>query len=104
MGLWLSRDLHCAVVLLSVLQVSQVDHEAVQATAVKVVFDLLHVFGFESFNLSTPSAAAAGSSAKRPNNKKKEEEEEEDSQADVSYAPLDLSVVSSGALCGVEPE
>ena len=91
------------MVLLSVLQVSQVDHEAVQATAVKVVFDLLHVFGFESFNLSTPSSAAAGSSAKRPN-KKKKEEEEEDSQADVSYAPLSLPVFSSGALCGVEPE
>ena len=25
------------------------DHESVQATALKVVFDLLHVFGFEAF-------------------------------------------------------
>ena len=42
-----------------------------QATAVKVVFDLLHVFGFEAFSLTNP----AGSSTKTP---------EEDSQADVS--------------------
>ena len=26
------------------------DHESVQATALKVIFDLLHVFGFEAFN------------------------------------------------------
>ena len=27
------------------------DHESVQATALKTVFDLLHVFGFEAFNM-----------------------------------------------------
>ena len=27
------------------------DHESVQATALKVVFDLLHVFGFEAFHI-----------------------------------------------------
>lgn len=27
------------------------DHESVQATALKAVFDLLHVFGFEAFNM-----------------------------------------------------
>lgn len=31
------------------------DHESVQATAVKVVFDLLHVFGFEAFNITSSS-------------------------------------------------
>jgi hypothetical protein len=56
--------------ILLFLQVSQVDHESVQATAVKVVFDLLHVFGFEAFSLTNP----AGSSTKTP---------EEDSQADL---------------------
>ena len=30
---------------------SQVDHEAVQATALKVVFDLLNVFGFDAFSM-----------------------------------------------------
>ena len=38
------------------------DHECVQATAVKIVFDLLLVFGFESFNLVAP-----GSSTKKKN-------------------------------------
>lgn len=33
---------------------SQVDHESVQATALKVVFDLLHVYGFEAFNIGAP--------------------------------------------------
>lgn len=27
------------------------DHESVQATALKIVFDLLHVYGFEAFNI-----------------------------------------------------
>ena len=27
------------------------DHEAVQATALRVVFDLLHAFGLETFNI-----------------------------------------------------
>ena len=31
-------------------QVSTVDHETVQATALKVVFDLLHLFGLEAFS------------------------------------------------------
>ena len=31
------------------LQVSQVDHELLQATALKIVFDLLHLFGFEAY-------------------------------------------------------
>lgn len=30
-------------------QVSQVDHESVQATALKIVFDLVHLFGFEAY-------------------------------------------------------
>ena len=30
------------------------DHETVQATALKVVFDLLHVYGFEAFNIGAP--------------------------------------------------
>ena len=47
------------------------DHESVQATAVKVVFDLLLVFGFEAFNLTSP---ANPSSTKTP---------EEDDQHDV---------------------
>ena len=38
------------------------DHESVQATALKVVFDLLHVFGFEAFNITSPT----GSSTKTP--------------------------------------
>ena len=32
-------------------QVSQVDHDSLQATALRVVFDLLHLYGFESFNM-----------------------------------------------------
>ena len=32
------------------------DHESVQATAVKFVFDLLLIFGFESFNLVSPGS------------------------------------------------
>ncbi|KAL5518165.1 hypothetical protein EMCRGX_G003852 [Ephydatia muelleri] len=35
--------------LLLFLQVSQVDHELLQATALKIVFDLLHLFGFEAY-------------------------------------------------------
>ena len=38
------------------------DHESVQATALKVVFDLLHVFGFEAFNITSHT----GSSTKTP--------------------------------------
>ena len=30
------------------------DHESVQATALKVVFDLLHVYGFDAFNIGSP--------------------------------------------------
>ena len=65
------------------VQVSQVDHESVQATAMKVVFDLLHVFGFEAFNISDGSAA-----------KRREEEEEEDPGSEVScaHASRDLGV------------
>lgn len=36
-------------------QVIHVDHETVQATALKVVFDLLHVYGFETFNAVPPT-------------------------------------------------
>ena len=32
------------------------DHESVQATAMKVVFDLLHMFGFESFSMNDGAA------------------------------------------------
>ena len=32
------------------------DHESVQATALKTVFDLLHVFGFEAFNMGADSS------------------------------------------------
>ena len=32
------------------------DHESVQATALKVVFDLLHVYGFEAFNITSSSS------------------------------------------------
>ena len=35
-------------------QVSQVDHESVQATALKIVLDLLQVYGFEAFNIVSP--------------------------------------------------
>lgn len=38
------------------------DHESVQATALKVVFDLLHVFGFETFNITSHT----GTSTKTP--------------------------------------
>ena len=38
---------------------SQVDHETVQATALKVVFDLLHVYGFEAFNIGAPGEPAS---------------------------------------------
>ena len=34
------------------------DHESVQATALKIVFDLLHVYGFEAFNIVTSGAAS----------------------------------------------
>ena len=61
-------------VLNDAVQVSQVDHESVQATAMKVVFDLLHVFGFEAFNISDGSAA------------KRRGEEEEDPGSEVSCA------------------
>ena len=40
------------------VQVSQVDHESVQATALKVVFDLLHIYGFEAFNIGKPGEPA----------------------------------------------
>ncbi len=33
------------------------DHESVQATALKVVFDLLHVYGFEAFNITSSSSS-----------------------------------------------
>ena len=35
------------------------DHESVQATALKVVFDLLHVYGFEAFNIGEPGEPAS---------------------------------------------
>ena len=38
---------------------SQVDHESVQATALKVVFDLLHIYGFEAFNIGKPGEPAS---------------------------------------------
>ncbi|CAI8036851.1 Condensin complex subunit 3 [Geodia barretti] len=44
--------------LLLFLQVSQVDHESVQATAVKVVFDLLLLYGFEAFSLTCPGSSS----------------------------------------------
>lgn len=34
------------------------DHESVQATALKIVFDLLHVYGFEAFNIVASSRAS----------------------------------------------
>ena len=40
------------------LQVSQVDHENVQATALKTVFDLIHVYGLEAFSSHAQPAAA----------------------------------------------
>ena len=40
------------------------DHESVQATAVKVVFDLLLLFGFEAFSLTCPGSS---SKTKTPN-------------------------------------
>ena len=45
---------------------SQVDHESVQATALKVVFDLLHVYGFEAFNIGAPGEPT--SAAKKTGN------------------------------------
>ena len=38
------------------------DHESVQATALKVIFDLLHVFGFEAFNAGEESSSGTGQS------------------------------------------
>ena len=38
-------------------QVSQVDHENVQATALKTVFDLIRVYGLEAFSSHAPPAA-----------------------------------------------
>lgn len=35
------------------------DHESVQATALKVVFDLLHIYGFEAFNIGKPGEPAS---------------------------------------------
>lgn len=32
------------------LQASQIDQEAIQITALQVIFDLLHLFGMETFN------------------------------------------------------
>ena len=35
------------------------DHESVQATALKIVFDLLHIYGFEAFNIGKPGEPAS---------------------------------------------
>lgn len=44
------------------------DHESVQATALKVVFDLLHVFGFEAFNITSTTASSTKTPEKQPDN------------------------------------
>lgn len=48
------------------MQVIQVDHENVQATSLKVVFDMLHLYGLEAFNLEL-----------KPSEEEEEEEKEE---------------------------
>ena len=40
-------------------QAIQVDHENVKATSLKVVFDMLHLYGLEAFNLELRGEAAA---------------------------------------------
>uniref|UniRef100_A0A1X7SQ01 Nuclear condensin complex subunit 3 C-terminal domain-containing protein n=1 Tax=Amphimedon queenslandica TaxID=400682 RepID=A0A1X7SQ01_AMPQE len=51
--------------ILLFIQVIQVDHENVQATSLKVVFDMLHLYGLEAFNLEL-----------KPSEEKEEEKEE----------------------------
>lgn len=71
---------------LSFLQVTQVDHESVQVTAAKVIFDLLHMYGLEAFK------------AQQQEQEQGKEDEEEES-ADGSR-----SVTSSQPILGEEEE
>ena len=73
-------------------KVSQVDHESVQATALKVVFDLLLVYGFEAFNVM-PTGNTKGEEKEGEEEEKEEEEEEETSNQDVGYAKKKSRIV-----------
>lgn len=59
-------------------QVSQIDHEGVQATALKVVCDLLLLYGFEAFKSSRDDS-----------------DKSHDGSAKVSLVPLHFSSSSS---------
>ena len=54
------------------------DRESVQATALKVVFDLLHVYGFEAFNItSSPPPDSEGGEAEGEDLSEREASKEE---------------------------
>ena len=63
------------------------DHESVQATALKAVFDLLLVFGFETFSLGPPHAS-----------------ENQDTHSQTEDVGVCVSVSPAGVFCAAPQE
>ena len=67
------------------------DHESVQATALKVVFDLLHVYGFEAFNIGAPGEPSSAA--------KKTSEDDEQSDVGVHVRVTEMFAASFVCVC-----
>ncbi|XP_038070751.1 condensin complex subunit 3-like isoform X1 [Patiria miniata] len=91
----LSRDFaHRHLLLL--MQISQVDQETIQVTALQSIFDLLHTFGLDAFKIAT-SAPSVGDGDSRASAEDQGDDEVEEQGVDGGTAGLqqDKSAASS---------
>ncbi|XP_071792780.1 condensin complex subunit 3-like [Asterias amurensis] len=89
----LSRDLaHLHLLLL--MQISQVDQETIQVTALKSIFDLLHTYGLEAFKIASSGSSRSGSPADSPNEEEGAEDFAGAQQQDKNAANSVLSILT----------
>ncbi|XP_071476753.1 condensin complex subunit 3-like [Diadema antillarum] len=85
--------------LLLLMQISQVDQETIQITALQAVFDIAHTYGLDIFKLPE-SGSFEGVAGKDEGEKDKEEEEEEEEDA-KEETPADKDKTSQNTATSV---
>ncbi|XP_030848405.1 condensin complex subunit 3-like isoform X1 [Strongylocentrotus purpuratus] len=84
--------------LLLLMQISQVDQETVQVTALQAIFDTAQTYGLDIFKLPETSSEKPGEDGEKEGEKEKEEDEEEEAkdkeQSAQSAANSALSILT----------
>ncbi|XP_022086528.1 condensin complex subunit 3-like isoform X2 [Acanthaster planci] len=89
----LSRDFAHRHLLLF-MQISQVDQETIQVTALQSIFDLLHTFGLDAFKIPPSAPETGDGESQTPAENRRDSKGEEGVQQDKSTASSVLAILT----------